>query len=404
MPFAVRVIALVSLFLAGAAGAFAQEERDSSEAARFHWGALRFTPGISIDNIGFDNNIFNDSEHPVSDSTAGVGPAINLWTRIGPLRITEKSAGQYLYFNQFENQRSWNTANELRLEWPMARLKPFAIGGYTNAKQRPGFEIDARVRASNNIATLGTDIRLSGKTTLVLSGTRSTTAFDQKETTIGNDLASALNRYSDTETMELRYRLTPLTTFVLGSDATQDRFEIEHLRNTDSFTIRPGFEFKPFALIAGKVSVGFRHFNVLNEQVQDYQGIVAAVDAKYVLTTSTQLAARVNRDIAFSFDDVLPYYALTDSGLTITQRLTGSWDVMARGGFQTLAYRAARPEFVDAARTDRGQMYGLGIGYRVGETLRIGIDVNYYLRRSPLTQRNYDGLRVGASVSYGILQ
>jgi putative beta-barrel porin BBP2 len=404
MTSALRVLALVSLFLSGAAGVFAQEEQDPRETARFHWGALSFTPGIVIDNVGFDNNVFNDAERPVSDTTAAVGPGINLWTKLGPIHLTERSSGQYLFFNQYENQRSWNTANELKLEWPMARLRPFAIGGYANAKQRPGFEIDARVRASTNLATLGTDLRFSGKTTLVLSGTRTTTAFDQKETFLGNDLASALNRHSDTEVLEFRYRLTPLTTFVLASDANQDRFEIDHLRNTDSFAVRPGFEFKPFALISGKVFVGFRHFNVLNEQVQDFQGAVAVVDAKYTLTTSTQLGARVSRDIAFSFDDAFPYYALTDAGLTVRQHITSSWDVDARGGVQRLAYRAARPDIITSARTDGGQSYGLGLGYLVGETLRIGFDVNYYLRRSPLTQRNYDGLRAGVSVSYGISQ
>src|SRR4029077_1127426 len=133
-----------------------------------------------------------------------IGPAINLWTHFSRLRISEKSVGQYLYFKEFANQRSWNTANELKLELPMARLKPFAIGAYSNTKQRPGFEIDARVRASTDVATLGTDLTLTGKTMLVMSASRSTTAFDQKETFLGHDLAEALNRHSDTEMLDFR--------------------------------------------------------------------------------------------------------------------------------------------------------------------------------------------------------
>jgi putative beta-barrel porin BBP2 len=399
-----RVIVLVSLLFLTTAAAFAQEEQDPSEKARFQWGALRFTPGIAINNVGFDNNIFNDPDHALGDTTAGIGPAINLWTNLGPVRIAETSSGEYLYFKDYEDQRSWNTTNEAKIDWPMTRLRPFAVVGYANAKQRPGFDIDTRVRAVSNLATLGTDLILSGRTTLVLSGTRTTTAFDQNETFLGSDLANALNRHSDTEQLELRYRLTPLTTLVVASDAVQDRFENDRLRNTDSIAVRPGFEFKPFALISGKASVGFRHFNVLNDRVQDYQGPVANVDASYTLTTSTQIQGTMTRDIAFSFDENFPYYALTNSGVTITQRIASSWDVVARGGWQMVGYRTLTAGVADVPPDERGKVYGLGVGYRLGESLRIGFDANYYRRRSVASTRNYDGLRAGMSVTYGISQ
>jgi len=356
-----------------------------------------------VTDIGVDNNVFNDAEHPVSDTTMAVGPAVNAWLNVGALRVSEKSAGQYLYFRKNDNQRSWNTADELKLELPLSRFRPFAIGSYANTRQRPGFEIDSRARATTNMAMFGSDVRMAGRSLLTLSAARTTTAFDAKETFLGSDLAAALNRYSDSEVLQFHYALTPLTTFVTTAEAVQDRFEHDRLRNADSISVRPGFEFKPFALISGKVAVGFRHFNVLNEAVRDYQGLVASVDARYTLGAATLISARVNRDLMFSFDESLPYYALTESGVSITQRLASSWDVLARAGWQALAYRGVITS-LDLPRTDRGQMYGLGLGYLIEDTFRIGLDVNYYLRRSPLTQRNYDGLRAGVSVSYGLSQ
>ncbi|HEX7794361.1 MAG TPA: outer membrane beta-barrel protein [Vicinamibacterales bacterium] len=398
-----RVIVLVLLLLLAAVRAFAQEQADPSQQGRFQWGAIRFTPGIAITDVGFDSNIFNGRD-ALGDTTAGIGPAINLWTNLGPVRISEKSSGQYLYFKEYDNQRSWNTTNEAKIEWPMTRLRPFAVAGYANAKQRPSFDIDTRVRAVANLATVGTDVIFSSRTTLVLSGTRTTTAFGQKEIFLGSDLANALNRHSDTEQLELKYRLTPLTTLVVASDAVQDRFENDRLRNTDSIAIRPRFEFKPFALIAGSVSVGYRHFNVLNDRVQDYQGPVANVDASYTLTTSTQIHGTVSRDIVFSYDENFPYFALTNSGVTITQRIAGSWDVVTRGAWQTLGYRTLTTGVADVPLDERGKMYGLGVGYRLGESFRIGFDANYYRRRSQASARNFDGLRAGMSLTYGISQ
>jgi hypothetical protein len=398
------VIALVSALLSTSAVSFAQDQpvvEDPSESARFQWGPLHFTPGIALSNVGIDNNVFNDPDNRLQDTTAAIGPAINLWTKVGPLRLAEKSSGQYLYFKQFETQRSWNTSNNLRIELPRARWKPFAEASYVNTRTRPGVEIDSRARASTNFAGLGTDLRVSGKTTLVLSGARTTTAFDRNETFLGTALANALNRYSDSEALQFRYALTPLTTFVLVTEAIQDRFETDRVKNADSYRVMPGFEFKPFALISGKAAVGYRHFNVLSDQIEDYQGVVASVDAKYMVTTSTQLAAKVDRDITFSFEETTPYYTLTNTQLTIDQRIATVWDVVASGALQSLAYRGSRIALI-ADHTDTGRVVGLGLGYLVGETFRVGFDVNYYSRRSQLARRGYDGLRAGASVSYGL--
>ena len=55
--------------------------------------------------------------------------------------------------------------------------------------------------------------------------------------------------------------------------------------------------------------------------------------------------------------------------------------------------------------TDRGYVYGGGIGYRLGETFRIGFDSNYYTRRSEIEERrDFEGLRLFGSISYGIQQ
>jgi hypothetical protein len=250
---------------------------------------------------------------------------------------------------------------------------------------------------------LGTDIQLSGKTTLVLSGSRDILRYDRDETFLGAGLADALDHYTNTERLQLRNALTPLTTFVVSVDSLQDRFDASTARNADSLRVMPGFELKPFALISGKVSVGFRHFNVLEPGTPDFNGVVASVDARYVLR-ATQFSTRVNRDVSYSFEPTSPYYALTDLGLEITQRVTRSWDALVRGGWQTLAYRNAASSVSFPQRVDHGTVYGAGARYRLGETAHIGVDANYYRRDSRNTFRNYDGLRIGASVSYGTSQ
>jgi Putative beta-barrel porin 2 len=407
MTSVVRTLVLVLAFASFTGLASAQESSapaDPSESARFQWGPLRFTPSLALSNMGVDTNVFNAADDPKRDTTAAVGPAANLWMHLGRARMTGKASGQYLYFKTYDNQRAWNTSDDLRFELPMSHLKPFIAGSYSNTRERPGYEIDSRSRAATNVATIGTDLKVSGRTAFQFSGSRMIIAFDQKETFLGAQLANALNRTTDTEQLQFRYVLTPLTTFVVKNDAIQDRFETDRTRNADSIRIMPGFEFKPLALISGSVYVGFRHFNALNDSLPDFNGVVATVDAKYKLP-STQVQIQVGRDLVFSYDLANPYYALTDVEGSVTQRITKTWDVVGRVGQQLLDYRSVRSQqLATAARSDTAREYGLGVGYWLGGAVRLGVDVNYLVRRSEEFSRQYEGLRVGAAVSYGLSQ
>jgi Putative beta-barrel porin 2 len=396
---------LVCLCLAAAARASAQApEEDPAASARFQVGPLRFTPGIAITNLGVDNNVFNDPNNRQKDTTAAIGPIAKLWLDVGRSRLTSNVSVQYLYFNEFDNQRAFNTANDGKWEVPLARLTPFVTGSYSNTKDRPGFEIDARSRLVNSSVGLGTSLRLSGKTSFVLSATRSRLIFDPDQTFDGTDLGRALNRTSDAEQLQLRYAMTSLTTFVVDTEARQDRFTEDQLRSADSIKVLPGFEMKPSALIAGTVFVGYRRFEPLDATLPSYQGPVATVNARYV-NGATMVETKIGRDLAYSYEPTQPYYALTDLNLAVTERLLRNWDVVGRAAWQTLDYQQLNTVASSSNRTDTIHQFGGGIGYWVGRTLRVGFDANYYERRSSdLAQFGYEGLRMGASVRYGLIQ
>jgi hypothetical protein len=374
------------------------------EQGRFHLGPLRFTPFIALTDVGIDDNIFNTSENPKSDTTLAVGPAATIWLKAGRSLLTGKASGQYLYFRKYEDQRTWNTRDEAKWTLALGRVLPFVTGAYANAQERPGYEIDLRTRSRRDSLGAGVDILMSPRTSLLLTARSSHVFFDRDQTFLGTNLANALNERSDSEQLQFRYRLTSLTTFVAGAEAIQDRFLESSLRSADSIRVLPGFELKPSALISGTVLVGYREFRPRDDLVPRYRGLVAAVDARYTLG-GTQLGLRVDRDIVYSIDASAPYYALTDLGATVTQRLTQTWDVVARGSRQWLDYQQLESIALPVARVDDGYMAGTGIGYRIGHSVRVGFDANYYERRSSqLSSRNYNGLRFGGSFAYGLPQ
>jgi hypothetical protein len=400
----VRAVALVCAFSSVGVSAWAQETEDPFETARFRFGPIRFTPAIEITSLGHDSNVFNDADNPKGDTTAAFGPTVQLWMRPAGTRLSARVGGQYLYFKTYSNERAWNTRNEAKWEVPLARLTPFVEGSYVNTQERQGYEIDARARRHDDSYGGGTSLRISGKSEFVVSFKRTNIEYDQDEAFLGAVLADTLNRHEDVACAQFRYALTPLTTFVVDTSVGRDRFEFANIRDTDSLKVMPGFDIKPSALISGRVFVGYRQFDPLSAAVPDYRGIAASVEATYI-HGSTRYEAKVNRDLAYSYEALRPYYALFDTGLTVTQRVTHSWELVGRGSRQTLAYRQLASLGTPEGGTDRGYVYGAGIGYRPGEVLRLGFDANYYTRRAEVEgRRDYEGLRVFGSIAYGIRQ
>jgi hypothetical protein len=399
-----RAVALLCAFTGLGTHAAAQESADPFDAARFRLGAIHFTPALVITSLGHDSNVFNEADNPKSDTTAAVGPAVQLWMRPARTRLSAKLGAQYLYFKQYDNQRAWNTSSEARWEVPLSRFTPFIGGRYINSRERQGYEIDSRSRRRDEAASIGTSLRLSGKTSVVATFQQFDAKYDEHETFLGATLAQELNRREQKSELQLRYDVTPLTTFVVRGEMGRDRFRSGTLRNSDSVKVMPGFELKPLALISGDIFVGYRHFNALNAALPDYTGIAAQVNARYV-RGATRLDLTVDRDLSYSYSVSHPYYALLDTGLTVTRRLRDSWEVVGRGSRQVLGYRQLAPVESSARLSDRGHLFGGGVGYRVGDTLRLGMDANYSTRRSEIEgRRDFDGLRVFGSIAYGIQQ
>jgi len=406
-------LAIVLFTLAAAAPVAAQQqagaadpEVDPTETARFRFGPLRFTPSIALTNLGVDTNVFNDANNPKQDKVGTFGPATDLWMHFGRSLLSGKTSVQYLYFDQYDSQRAWNSAHWAKWEVPLARLTPFVEGAYSNSRNRAGYEIDSRIRLIDQSVGVGTEVALSSQTRLVLSAARMRTAYDDRESALAAEAATALNRWSNVERMQLRYKLTPLTTFVVDAEAVQDRFASETIRNTDSISVLPGFVMKPSALISGRVSVGFRNFTPLQAAlIPPYRGPVAVVDATYILR-ATRFGVKVGRDVVFSSQAQQPYYVLTDATVLLTQRLTYTWDVVLQAGRQVLDYTAITTSLASAdPQVDTINQYGGGVGYRLGRMFRFGVDSIYFRRRSSnVALRDFEGLRVGASITYGLPQ
>jgi hypothetical protein len=177
------------------------------------------------------------------------------------------------------------------------------------------------------------------------------------------------------------------------------RFDTSTFRNTDSDVILARFDFDPEALLSGDASVGYRMMTTAVPDAPDYRGPVAAVGLTYAGLPSTRFDVQMSRDVSYSYEDSYPYYVSTAVLISITQRITGPLDLVARGRRAWLDYQPI--EGWADPRTDQTDRYGGGVGVRLGDYSRVGFEVEWVERRSVEPLRRYMGTRYFGSVDYG---
>ena len=368
-------------------------------------GPLALKSALAFSNVGVDTNVFNqaDADHPQSDFTATLTPTTDVWLRMGPTRLSGTVKQDFVYYNRFSSERSLN--NSYKLVWllPLNRLTMKAGAGYLRTKDRPGFEIDARSRRNETDLDGAVEIRASGKTHISVKTLRHAVNFDAAATFLGTDLHNELNRTTTTRALSVRYQLTPLTSLAADVSRDQDRFEFSPLRDSDSTRIAGTVVLDSFALIKGSATFGYRDFTPLSADVPAYKGATAVVDLWYSVFETTKLSVQALRDVQYSFDINQPYYLQTGLTASFQRQLSGPFDAIARIGVQQLDYRDRLGALLPVPnRIDHVHTYGGGIGYRLGRDARIGFNVDRQSRTSGIDARQYDGLRVGTSVTYGL--
>jgi hypothetical protein len=374
------------------------------ETVRMRLGPLWIKPTVALVNAGLDTNVFNvdDPQNPQEDFTLTLTPAANFWLQVGPTWLSGKVKEDLIWYKKFSSERAANTSYTAGWTVPLSRMTLALEGTWANATERPGFEIDLRARRFERGFNGGVELRALSKTFLGVRAARRMVDFDDGESFLGRSLHDELNRSETVETLVVRHALTPLTSITVDVSKQQDRFDSSSLRDADSTQATVGLTFAPDALISGVARVGFRNFKPLASDIPEYNGSTAAVNLSYIARGSTRFGFQANRDVEFSFDVNQPYYLLTGFSGSIAQQIFGPVDVEGRILRQRLSYREREGALVEISdRVDQVRNYGFGVGYHVGEDLRVAFNVDQQKRSSDVLGRNYRGLRYGTAITFG---
>ena len=407
----VRNLLLTAAALALPLGAFAQsagaEQIDEVRRdARMHVGPFYLSPTVHLKELGVDSNVFNAAGEQKSDFTFTVGPSVDLWVPVARRVLFQgTAAADAVWYSQYDSERSIDPQFAGRTEIYLRRVTLFAGGDYLNTRQRLNYEVDLRARHVEQGVAGGFGLRLTPKLSVEVTARRDETRFDGDAFFDGVSLQRTLNQTTTGVALAARHRATPLTSIVLRFERLEDEFPLAPVRDSSSFRVMPGVEFKPRALVKGTAYVGYRRFTpTMTGVLPDFSGLVAQLGLSYTLLGSTTIGVSYGRDLTYSYEELQPFFVNQSAGVSVRRALGRRFDVLVAAdrhqySYENVAMPAGTPPLPE--RVDMTWTYSGSIGYRVGQA-RVGFGVAYWQRDSELKNfRDYDNLRFGTTVTYG---
>jgi hypothetical protein len=416
----VRNFGLMVAALALPAAALAQSQGperidEVRREARTHLGPFYATPTIVLKELGVDSNVFNAAGEPESDFTFTAAPAADVWVPVARRALFQLTAGSDLvWYANFNSERSIDPQFAGRAEIYLRRITLFASSNYLNTRQRLNYEVDLRARHIERDSTAGVAVHLTPKFSVEAAGRLDDTRFDADASFDGVNLQRTLNQKTKGVSLATRHQLTPLTTVVVRYEQVEDAFAFSPARDSKSFRVMPGVEFKPRALIKGSAYVGYRQFTPkATDTLPKFSGLVAQLGLSYTLLGSTSFGVSYARDLTYSYEELQPFFINNSVGASIRRALGRRFDVLVSADRHEYVYEdlltapAAGDGITIAAETPAGRRvdttwnYSGSVGYRIGRG-RVGFGFSYWQRESPSrTFRGYDNLRFGTTVTYG---
>ena len=392
-----RAIAACLLVAVGLPAPALAQDSDTPPPGTLVFGPLHLKPSLRVTDLGVDNNVFNEPVDPKSDFTFTLTPQADLDMRIRRLRLSYATLVEYVYYQKYESERGTNTSGTARAEYDLGIFRPYVSAQGVNTRKRLNPEVDTRARHHDTIYGTGLAMNVASRTRVFVNLTRMTTSFDEGESFRGSDLQQAFNGQRRTIDGGMSLDLTPVTRFSLTLAREEQRFEFSSDRDSNSWRIVPGFGFSTDGPLRGSASFGFRHFDPVSPDLPGYDGLISSVTVGATLYGRHDLQGVVNRDVQYSYDDSTDYYVGTTTGLIWTTLLGGPFDVRGVVSRTLMDYRAA----VDAG-SDTLKVFGVGVGYRFTDRLRLGFNSEWSRRESDRsTDRQYRNHRLFAGLTWG---
>ncbi len=354
-------------------------------------GPLRMAPGLTLSEVGHDDNVFDEASNPKKDWVVSGLPDLSLFARLRWVQFSVYGGVPFQYYDAYKTERSIGSAYRGRADILLSRLSPFIGGGRTRTRSRPNGEIDTRADQQIDEASGGIAYELFAHGQMFVSMIRTQVDFKDALQS-GISLGQSLSRRSDDYQVGVRTQLTPLLTMQVHGSYREDRFRNDLTRNGQSMSGSATFTFDAAAVVSGSASVSYQDYKPDDPTVERFRGVTGSGFITYPFLEIGRFNFGYNRSREYSFDAAEAYYIENTGRAIYTHRLFGDVDLQAQASRSYFNYgaREGTPH-----RQDWLETYNGNLGYNLKNRTRVAANYEYAERHSrDIAQRNYIRRRI----------
>jgi hypothetical protein len=376
-------------------------EAPPGERPTYTLGPVTVRPRLLLNNMGVDDNVFNETDDPKSDWTFGAQPDVEFSLRPGRARLVWLSGAEFVYYRRYDSERSINRSQTLSAEYDLNVLRPFATYSTSHTSARPNAEIDVRARRHPYAYSFGSTVKMASRLTGTALVRKTREEYDEGTAFREQELAETLNHRGTIYEGSVAFQATPITSLSVVVAHETLTFDEAPLRDSRSIRVAPTVTFSPFGLLNGTASVGMKRFEGDSAAMPGYTGLVMNGTLSTLVLDRFRIDTRFTRDVHYSYEEALPFYVLTGARATLAAQLTDRFDVRVSGGHDRMHYRPFAGEPDPGA--DTMNLYGGGVGFYIGERTRLVLQTEFTDRASARDRaREFSNRRIFATMTWGV--
>ena len=352
-------------------------------------------------NAEYEDNVYRSADEPISDIVSTLSADSNFRMKLRHLGLTASAGAEWVHFTNLVEERGVNGGTSLKLDFTLNRLAPYAGGSYENTRDRRNSEIDTRPRTKHLNLTLGTALRVSLKTMLDVSMTRTAIAYEATDVEDEVNLSQALNRVTDQYVLTLLQEITPLTHLTLTGEMQRDVFDSSSYKNADEMRLSAGFQSD--GLFKGHARVGIRTQKPHDPWIPEFRGLFVSVATGTTLLDRIQLGVTAATDTEPSYRRGVAYYDAYNYGASIVYVMRPSVRLLARANQYYADYRdglASLSPSVEAFGIERETRFESGVRFGLGQSMSIDFVGSYNERAADVASNRFESLAFRAGVSH----
>lgn len=379
-----------------------QDLEQRIDAAALSLGPFRIRTLFDLSHAGYDTNVYRTPENPIGDFSIVGGPEFDVYL---PLKkkavISISESPQCVYFMETERERTWNHFFSGRVNLILNRVF-IALGkGYSVAREIWNTEIDVRPKRKENSSQALLLWQMTKKTSW--SFTFSHADRDFEDLSYGEfGIKDQLNHSESRVNLAGYHQVSFRTRLFLNAEYADFNFQSAlNPRDSRSYAIFTGFEFSPAGVIRGRLSIGFKSFDILKPGNRDYRGIVGDASISVRVTKPLTLRTNYGRNVQFSswYDHAYYLENIIGGGASLYVSARVRLDYNYAGGRNTYPAAAGdRPSSPE--RTDDYDSHQFGIYYRLKKNIGLGFIATRWKRDSTISWANGKQGVFGMNLTY----